>query len=259
MGSSSPLVTHAQPFPAARTGCQGRTKPHPSSPYLSVPSRTSLTPTLTTGNTDGINSSSFHCALVSRWGSPLCQGWCLRLTSQCRLAPSLPFSSPLEPGNMEGRAQRGSATLPGSGLFPRTIPRHPASCPPPQHLTWPGTSPLPRIARSTDGLSARRWKPARSWGPGLSQGGLERRGENTAPKGSGWLPLALRTSSTKLLAILPSQGVLGSRRSGAAHCLYSLVVWEPLRHPRRFGRRTRPRSWRERASGGWTGVPRAKA
>lgn len=44
-------------------------------------------------------------------------------------------------------------------------------------LTWPGTSPPPHNARSTGGLSAHTWMPARSWGLGPSQGGLERAGE----------------------------------------------------------------------------------
>lgn len=80
----------------------------------------------------------------------------------------------------------------------------------PQPLTWPDTSPLLHIARSTDGLSARTWMPARSWGPGLSQGGLERVGEEEhSTKRVRLVTAGPRTSSTKLLAILPGQWVLG--------------------------------------------------
>lgn len=80
---------------------------------------------------------------------------------------------------MEGRTLRGPETLPalGDSIGPSQGTLLHASPLPPQSLTWPGTSPLPHIAKSTDGLSARMWMPAHSWGPGLSQGGLERVGE----------------------------------------------------------------------------------
>lgn len=69
---------------------------------------------------------------------------------------------------------------------PRLSPHPP---PQPQPLTWPDTSPPQHSAGSTDGLSARKWTLARSWGPGPSQGGLEmewetrRRGQELASRG----------------------------------------------------------------------------
>lgn len=104
----------------------------------------------------------------------------------------------------------------------------------PQLLTWPGTSPLLHSAKSTGGLAARTWMPVRSWGLGPSQEGLERVGEEEHSTRR----VSLVTGG--LLAILPGQWLLGSRRSAAVNCLYSLIAWEPLRHPRRFGTRKNP-------------------
>lgn len=126
----------------------------------------------------------------------------------------------------------------------------------PQPLTWPDTSPLPRIAKSTDGLSARMWMPARSWGPGLSQGGLERVGEEEHSTKrvrlvtAGSKELLHQTVGHSSWSVGPGFKEVSSN---------SVVVWEPLKHPRRFGMRTKSKHWRETVSGGWNGMLWGKA